>query len=158
MKKTNAVRILDGHKIKYELRDYIVDENDLKAETVANKIDVPLVQVFKTLVVKGDKLGVMLACIPGGEELDLKALAGISQNKKVGMVPLKDILGLTGYIRGGVSPLGVKKNYPLFVEEKIIQYPFVSISAGVRGCQILIDPKALLAVVQGTLCTISRPI
>lgn len=156
MKKTNAVRILDGHKIKYELRNYEVDESDLRAERVADKVQVPLVQVYKTLVVKGDKAGVMMACIPGGEELDLKVLAGVSGNKKVEMVPMKDILALTGYIRGGVSPIGVKKVYPLYIEEKMMQWPFVSISAGVRGCQILLDPQDLLAITQGTLCSISR--
>jgi Cys-tRNA(Pro)/Cys-tRNA(Cys) deacylase len=156
LKKTNAVRILDGLKIDYELREYTVDENDLSAETVAAKIGLPLLQVFKTLVVRGDKTGVLMACIPGGKELDLKTLAAVSGNKKADLVPVKEVQSLTGYIRGGVSPVGVKKAYPLFIDESIRQWPFISISAGVRGCQVLVAPDDLLKAVAGSICNISR--
>ncbi|WP_378956615.1 Cys-tRNA(Pro) deacylase [Pelosinus sp. sgz500959] len=156
MKKTNVARILDGLKITYELREYKVDENDLSAESVALKIGRPLREVFKTLVACGDKNGVLLACIPGGAELDLKALATLSGNKKVEMVPLKDVQKLTGYIRGGVSPLGTKKQYHVYVDESMMLWEKISISAGVRGCQILIAPNDLLTAVNGTLCQISR--
>ena len=158
MRKTNVARILDGLKIGYELREYKVDESDLSAESVAQKIEVPLAQVFKTLVVCGDKTGVLLACIPGGFELDLKALALISGNKKVDMVPLKDVQKLTGYIRGGVSPLGIKKQYDIYIDETVILWTYVSISAGIRGCQILIAPHDLVCAVNGELSNISRKV
>ena len=114
MKKTNAARYLDTLNIEYKLVEYEVDENDLSAERVAKKVNFPLDQVFKTLVARGDKIGVLLACIPGGTELDLKAIAETSGNKKVEMVSLKEVQPLTGYIRGGVSPIGTKKRYPVF--------------------------------------------
>ncbi|MBP2628670.1 MAG: ybaK/ebsC protein [Firmicutes bacterium] len=158
MKKTNVARILDGLKINYELREYKVDESDLSAESVAQKIEVPLAQVFKTLVVCGDKTGVLLACIPGGLELDLKALASISGNKKVDMVPLKDVQKLTGYIRGGVSPLGTKKQYDIYIDESAIEWTYISISAGLRGCQILIAPNDLVGAVNGKISNISRDV
>lgn len=156
LKKTNVARILDGLKISYELREYKVDESDLSAESVAIKISMPLPQVFKTLVACGDKNGVLLACIPGGAELDLKALAMISGNKKVEMAPLKDVQKLTGYIRGGVSPLGTKKQYQVYLDESMMLWDKISISAGVRGLQIFIAPNDLVAAVNGTLCHISR--
>lgn len=147
MKKTNAARHLDSLKINYKLKEYEVDENDLGAETVAKKVGMPLEQVFKTLVTRGDKTGVMLACVPGAGELDLKALAAASQNKKVEMVHLKEVLPLTGYIRGGVSPIGTKKPYPVYLDESALKFSFIAISAGVRGCQILINPQDLCRVV-----------
>jgi Cys-tRNA(Pro)/Cys-tRNA(Cys) deacylase len=151
MKKTNAARILDNLKIEYELHEYKVDENDLSAENVAGKIGLPLEQVFKTLVARGDKNGVLMACIPAGSALDLKALATASGNKKVEMVSLKEVQPLTGYIRGGVSPLGSKKHYPVFVNESALEYPFISISAGMRGCQIFINPEDLLKAVEAEI-------
>lgn len=156
MKKTNAARILDGLKINYELREYQVDVNDLSAETVAKKIDLPAEQVFKTLVARGDRTGVLLACIPGAGELDLKALATASGNKKVEMVPLKEVLGITGYIRGGVSPLGGKKVFPTYLDETIMLWPFVAISAGIRGCQLIVSPEGIIKAVNGIVCNISR--
>jgi len=156
LKKTNVARILDGLKINYELREYEVDENDLSAENVAQKIKVPLAQVFKTLVVCGDKTGVLLACIPGSLELDLKGLAMMSGNKKVDMVPLKDVQKLTGYIRGGVSPLGTKKQYDIYIDESGIMWPYIVISAGLRGYQILIAPHDLVGAVNGKIAKISR--
>jgi Cys-tRNA(Pro)/Cys-tRNA(Cys) deacylase len=156
MKKTNAARILDGLKVDYKLCEYEVDESDLSAESVAKKVNLPLEQVFKTLVARGDKTGVLLACIPGGMELDLKAIAEISGNKKVEMVPLKEVQPLTGYIRGGVSPIGTKKDFPFYLDERAIQFPFISISAGIRGCQIFIEPGSLLKVLQGKTGNFSR--
>ena len=158
MKKTNVARILGGFKISYELREYKVDESDLGAENVAQKIKVPLAQVFKTLVVCGDKTGVLLACIPGSFELDLKALAVISGNKKVDMVPLKDVRRLTGYIRGGVSPLGTQKQYDIYIDESVLLWPYISISAGIRGCVILITPNDLVCAVNGKTSNISRDV
>ncbi|MPL65586.1 Cys-tRNA(Pro)/Cys-tRNA(Cys) deacylase YbaK [bioreactor metagenome] len=155
MKKTNAARILDNLAITYELREYKVDESDLGAENVAQKVNMPLHQVFKTLVARGDKTGVLLACIPGAAELNLKALAQVSANKKVEMVPLKEVLGLTGYIRGGVSPLGTKKRYPVFLDESCLEYQTIAVSAGIRGCQIIIDPKDLTRAVEAQICAIA---
>lgn len=154
--KTNAARQLDQKKIPYELREYVVDESDLSAGTVAGKIDFPLEQLYKTLVARGDKTGVLLACIPGDKELDLKALASVSGNKKVETVPLKDVQPLTGYIRGGVSPLGLKKRFPIFLDEEALRYDTISISAGIRGCQILLNPQDLKAVIQASCGSISK--
>jgi Cys-tRNA(Pro)/Cys-tRNA(Cys) deacylase len=144
MKKTNASRILDKLKIPYEILEYEVDEQDLSAENAAKKMEQPLKQVFKTLVIRGDKTGILVACIPGEVELNLKALASISGNKKIAMVHLKEIKSLTGYIRGGVSPLGMKKNYSTYIDESAFQFPFIIFSAGVRGLQLKVDPNNLL--------------
>lgn len=156
MKKTNAARILDGLEISYKMCGYEVDENHLSAESVAEKIKVPLQQVFKTLVVYGDKTGVLLASIPGGTELDLKALAILSGNKTVDMVPLKDVQKFTGYVRGGVSPLGTKKQYDLYIDESAMLWTYITISAGIRGCQILIAPHDLVHATHGKIFKITR--
>jgi len=148
MKKTNASRILDKLKIPYEILEYEVDEQDLGAENAARKMGQSLKQVFKTLVIRGDRTGILVACIPGGVELNLKALASISGNKKIAMVHLKEIKSLTGYIRGGVSPLGMKKNYPTYIDESAFQFPFIIFSAGIRGLQLKVDPNDLLKVIQ----------
>jgi Cys-tRNA(Pro)/Cys-tRNA(Cys) deacylase len=145
IQKTNAVRILDSHKIRYELIPYMVDENDLSAVHVAEQLNEPVEQVFKTLVLRGDKNGIFVCIIPGADEVDLKLAAKISGNKKSEMVPMKEILGLTGYIRGGCSPLGMKKNYPAFIHESALRHPFIYISAGVRGLQIRIAPNDLIS-------------
>lgn len=144
MKKTNAFRILDKLKIPYEILEYEVDEQDLSAENAAKKMSQPLKQVFKTLVIRGDRTGILVACIPGGAELNLKALASISENKKVEMIHLKEIKSLTSYIRGGVSPLAMKKNYPTYIDESAFQFPFIIFCAGVRGLQLKVDPNDLL--------------
>lgn len=154
--KTNAARILETLKISYELREYEIDEADLSAEAVAAKLGLPPQQVFKTLVARGDKTGVLLACVPGAAELDLKALAAVSGNKRVELVPLKEVQPLTDYIRGGVSPLGTKKKYPVFVDESARQWERISLSAGVRGCQIILAPHDLAKAVQATFCAIAR--
>jgi len=156
MKKTNAARYLDTLKIDYRLCEYEVDEADLTAESVARKVNLPLEQVFKTLVARGDKTGVLLACIPGGLELDLKAIAEISGNKRVEMVSLKEVQPLTGYVRGGVSPIGTKKRYPVYLDESALKFPFISISAGVRGCQIFIEAAELKKALQAPLGKISH--
>lgn len=156
MKKTNAARHLDDLKIHYKLVEYQIDESDLSAESVARKIDLPTEQVFKTLVARGDKTGVLMTCIPGNAELDLKAIAEVSGNKKVEMVHVKEIQQLTGYIRGGVSPIGSKKRYPLFLDRSATRFPFISISAGVRGSQILISPGDLIKVLDFNVCKITR--
>ena len=133
--KTNAVRILERAGIAYDLREYAVDEDHLTAPHVAAAIGMPPEQVFKTLVVRGDRTGVLLACIPANSELDLKALAAASGNKKVEMAPLKEVLALTGYIRGGVSPVGTKKPYPVFLEETADLWDVIAVSAGIRGAR-----------------------
>jgi len=148
MKKTNASRILDKLRIIYELLEYEVDEQDLSAENAAQKMGQPLKQVFKTLVIRGDRTGILVACIPGEAELNLKTLASISGNKKVEMIHLQEIKSLTGYIRGGVSPLAMKKNYSTYIDESAFQFSFIIFSAGVRGLQLKIDPNDLSKAMQ----------
>lgn len=146
MIKTNAARILDREGIKYELSAYEVDESNLSAVAVAGKLNQNIDQVFKTLVLRGDKTGIFVCIIPGAEELDLKKAAHISGNKSTVMVPVKEILDLTGYIRGGCSPIGMKKNYPTFIDESYILYDFIFVSAGIRGLQLKIVPNDLIKV------------
>ncbi len=157
MAKTNAARILDAAGIRYETREYEVDENDLSAPHVAEAIGMPPDQVFKTLVARGDRSGVLLACIPANTELDLKALASASGNKKVELVAVKEVLGLTGYIRGGVSPVGTKKAYPLYLDETAELWDVLSVSAGVRGQQMLVAPADLTRVTSATIAAIAQP-
>ncbi len=154
--KTNAARLLDTLGIRYELRDYDVDPEDLSAETVAAKVGMPPEQVFKTLVARGDKTGVLMAVVPGNGELDLKALARLSGDRKVDTVPLKELQPLTGYIRGGVTALGGKKEYPVFVDETLELFDVVAVSAGVRGTQIVLAPADYLRVTKGKVGPISR--
>lgn len=154
--KTNAVRILDTLNIPYELREYDVDPNDLAAETVAEKIGMPSEQVFKTLVVRGDRTGILLAVIPGNTQLDLKALATLSGNRKVEPVPLKEVQPLTGYMRGGVTALACKKAYPVYVDELAAVFEVISVSAGIRGCQILLAPADYIRAINGTVGMISQ--
>jgi Cys-tRNA(Pro)/Cys-tRNA(Cys) deacylase len=144
--KTNAARILDAAGIRYEIREYEVHENDLSAPHVAEAVGMPPEQVFKTLVARGDPNGVLMACIPANGELDLKALASASGNKKVELVAVKEVLGLTGYIRGGVSPVGTKKPYPLYLDETAQLWDTISVSAGLRGRQMLLAPTDLVRV------------
>lgn len=155
MAKTNALRILDREGIHYELREYNVDENDLGAIHVAQEIGMPPEQVFKTLVARGDRTGVLLACIPASTELNLKALASASGNKKVELVAVKEVLGLTGYIRGGVSPVGTKKPYPLYLDETIDLWDIVSVSPGQRGMQMLLAPDDLARMTGAVKCAIA---
>ena len=155
--KTNAVRLLDQLGIRYELREYEVDPDDLTAETVASKIGLPAEQVFKTLLAQGDRNGLCMAVIPGNAELDLKALAAVSNNRKIQLVPLKDLQPLTGYIRGGVTSLAAKKDYPVFVDETIELFDLISISAGIRGLQILLAPSDYLQATRGTIAALAIP-
>lgn len=142
-KKTNAARILEEMQISYKIVEYEVDEEHLDAVHVAAEVEMPPEQVFKTLVVRGDKNGIMFAVIPGNGELDLKALAKVSGNKRAELVHLKEVLPLTGYIRGGCSPLGAKKNYPVFLDETCILWEEIAISAGQRGMQLVLAPEDL---------------
>jgi Cys-tRNA(Pro)/Cys-tRNA(Cys) deacylase len=155
--KTNAARLLDSLGIAYTLRDYDVDPDDLSAETVAAKVGMPPEQVFKTLVARGDRTGVLMAVVPGDAELDLKALARLSGDRKVDTVPLKELQPLTGYIRGGVTALGGKKDYPVYVDETLELFDGVAVSAGVRGTQIVLAPADYLRVTKGKVGPISRP-
>jgi Cys-tRNA(Pro)/Cys-tRNA(Cys) deacylase len=154
--KTNAVRLLDQLAISYELRDYEVDPNDLSAETVAAKIGMPPEQVFKTLVARGDRNGISMAVIPGDQELDLKALASAIGERKIQLVPVKELQPLTGYVRGGVTALAAKRDYPVYVDETIELFDVASISAGRRGLQILIAPADYLRATKGQLAVLSH--
>lgn len=154
--KTNAVRILDSLGISYELRHYEVDPDDLSAETVARKVGLAPEQTFKTLLVRGDKMGLLFAVVPGNQELDLKAMAKASGDKQVTMVPLKEVQSLTGYIRGGVTVLAAKKEYPVIADETIELFDVVSVSAGVRGTQILLHPSDYLRAAKAKVAAIAR--
>ncbi len=150
-KKTNAARKLDELKINYRILEYTVDEEHLDAVHVAAEVGMPSNQVFKTLCVRGDKNGVMFAVIPGDGELDLKALARVSGNKRAELVALKEVLPLTGYIRGGCSPLGAKKNYPVYMDQTSNDWDEIAISAGQRGMQILAAPQDLQKATNATV-------
>lgn len=139
MVKTNAMRLLDKAKIKYGIIEYEVDENDLSGVTIAKKANLDDKMVFKTLVAKGDKTGYLVFCIPVAKEVDLKKAAKISGNKKIEMVHVKDLLGLTGYIRGGCSPVGMKKKFDTYFDETCKNFEKITVSAGVRGCQLLLN-------------------
>jgi len=149
--KTNAARLLEQLGIAFELRTYGVDPEDLTAETVAAKIGMPAAQVFKTLLAHGDRNGHCFAVIAGDSELDLKRLAAESGDRKVQLVALKELQPLTGYIRGGVTALAAKKAYPVFVDESVRRWDVISVSAGVRGTQILIAPEAYLRATRATV-------
>ena len=153
--KTNAARTLDELKIEYELREYEVDPDDLSAETVARKIGMDLEQVFKTLVVRGERAGVVMAVVPGNSELNLKALAKLAGDRKMEMVPLKEVQPLTGYIRGGVTALACKKDYPVYIDETAILFDQISVSAGVRGTQLLLHPDDYIGAVKAVAGDIS---
>lgn len=156
MIKTNAVRMLDNLGIAYRLLDYAVDPEDLLAESVAAKIGLPPEQVFKTLVARGDRAGVCLAVIPGNTQLNLKALAQLCGDRKVETVALKAVQPLTGYIRGGVTALACKKDYPVFVDEWIEAFDQIAVSAGRRGTMIQLAPADYLRVVRGTIGAIAK--
>ena len=152
MTKTNAMRMLDKAKIKYEALEYSYDDNDLSGVTIANSVGLPCEMVFKTLVAKGDKTGPVVMCIPSHKEIDLKKAASVTGNKKVEMIHVKDLLGLTGYIRGGCSPVGMKKKFPTFIDKSAEDFEKITVSAGVKGCQLLVDRKELTDFVDATLC------
>lgn len=155
MKKTNAARILDAKGISYELAEYEVNENDLSAVSLAKKIGQDVEQIFKTLVLRGDKTGVFVCVIPGSTEVNLKKAAKISGNKNCAMVHQKELLGLTGYIRGGCSPLGMKKPYPIFLHETCILFDLIFISAGQRGLQLKLSPEDLIRMTNAVVCDVA---
>ncbi len=143
MNKTNAMRLLEQAGIEFETREYEVDESDLSGESVAKKVGLDPDSVFKTLVARGDKKGIAVFCVPVTAELDLKKAAKATGDKKIEMVHVKELLGLTGYIRGGCSPIGMKKQYPTFIDETCILFDRIAVSAGVRGAQIITEPDRL---------------
>ncbi len=154
--KTNAVRLLDTLGIAYELREYTVDPEDLAAETVAAKIGMPAEQVFKTLLARGDRNGLCFAVVPGNCELDLKTLAAAAGDRKTELVAVKELQSLTGYIRGGVTVLGAKKAFPVFADETLEMWDRISVSAGVRGTQIILAPQDYLRATGAVLADIAR--
>ncbi len=149
--KTNAMRQLDAAKIPYEVLTYEVDESDLSGTHIAEQLGLPMEMVLKTLVAKGDKTGYLVFCIPVHTEIDLRAAAALTGNKRIEMVHVKDLLGLTGYIRGGCSPIGMKKKFPTYFDASVAEREKITVSAGVRGAQIHIDREALIAFVGGKL-------
>lgn len=157
IKKTNAARSLDQKHIAYELIPYPVDENDLGAEHVAATLNEPVERVFKTILVRGDKTGPIIGVVPGHLEIFLKGLAKVSQNKSVETVPLKELLPLTGYIRDGCSPIGLKKPFPVFIHETALNFDYIYVSAGQRGLQLKLDPKDLVKAVNATVAAIAEP-
>ena len=153
--KTNAARLLDKAKIKYELVPYEVDENDLAATHIAEQLGEDIKQVFKTLVLKGDKTGHFVCVVPGDDEVDLKKAAKVSGNKKVDLIPMKELLPTTGYIRGGCSPVGMKKAFPTYFHHTCQDFDYIYVSAGVRGLQFKIDPELLIAYTRATVADIT---
>ena len=156
IEKTNAARLLDKAGIPYELIPYEVDENDLAAGHIAAQLDEPLDQVFKTLVLSGDRTGYFVCVVPGGAEVDLKAAAKISGNKKCDLIHMKDLLPVTGYIRGGCSPVGMKKPFPTYFHSSALDFPYIYVSAGVRGLQFRISPADLIGYVKAVTADIIR--
>ena len=156
MVKTNAMRMLDAAKIPYEVLTYEVDESDLSGTHIAEQLDLPMDMVFKTLVAKGDKTGHLVLCIPVDREIDLRPAAALTGNKKIEMVHVKDLLGLTGYIRGGCSPIGMKKKFPTYFDATAAEHEKITVSAGVRGAQLLLDREALVKFVGGRLIDIAK--
>lgn len=154
--KTNAARFLDSLQIVYEVREYEVDPDDLAAESVARKVGLPPEQVFKTLVARGDKHGICFAVVPGDQQLDLKALAQLTGDKKIDTVALKEVQPLTGYIRGGVTALAAKKNYPVFADETIELFDVISISSGMRGAQLILSPADYIRATGAKLGAIAK--
>ena len=156
VEKTNAARLLDRAKIAYELVPYRVDEEHLAATHVAEQLGEDIATVFKTLVLKGDRTGYFVCVVPGNHEVDLKAAAKVSANKKADLIPMKELLPVTGYIRGGCSPIGMKKAFPTYILASASEHPFIYISAGVRGLQLKIAPSDLAAYVRASFADISR--
>jgi Cys-tRNA(Pro)/Cys-tRNA(Cys) deacylase len=154
--KTNAARLLESLGVHYELREYTVDPEDLAAETVAAKIGMAPEQVFKTLLARGDRHGLCFAVVPANTELDLKALASAAGDRKMELVPVKELQGLTGYIRGGVTVLGAKKAFPVFADETIQLWDAISVSAGARGTQMILRPEDYLRVTNAVMADIAR--
>lgn len=155
MTKTNAMRMLDKAKIAYEALEYTYDDKDLSGVTIANSVGLPCEMVFKTLVAKGDKTGPVVMCIPVDKEIDLKKAASVTGNKKLEMIHVKDLLGLTGYIRGGCSPIGMKKKFPTFINQTAENFEKITVSAGIKGCQLLVNVAELVNFTQAELCELT---
>jgi Cys-tRNA(Pro)/Cys-tRNA(Cys) deacylase len=155
IEKTNAARLLDKARIPYKLIPYEFDENDLAAQHVADSLGQDIARVFKTLVLHGDRTGHIVCVVPGNAEVDLKALAKVSGNKKVEMIAMKDLLGVTGYIRGGCSPIGMKKRFPTFFHTSALDFDTIYVSAGVRGLQLEINPSELIRFVSATTADVA---
>ncbi|MBP1754908.1 MAG: ybaK/ebsC protein [Firmicutes bacterium] len=156
MIKTNVMRLLDQAGITYKAMEYEVDEDNLGGEHVAELISMPQEQVYKTLVAKGEKKGFVVFCIPVNMELNLKKAAAVLGDKKIEMLHVKDLLATTGYIRGGCSPIGMKKKFPTYMDETAILFDEITVSAGVRGCQLCIPREALIEYIDATLCDIAE--
>ena len=156
MTKTNVMRLLESAGIAYRTAEYEYDENNLSGLHAAEQIGIPAEQVFKTLVPRGDKTGILVFCIPVDMELDLKKAAAVSKNKKVEMTHMKELLALTGYIRGGCSPIGMKKKYPTFIDETCILFDEIAVSAGIRGEQVILSPEDLARFTEATEADITK--
>lgn len=156
MTKTNVMRLLESAGIAYRTAEYEYDENNLSGLHAAEQIGIPAEQVFKTLVTRGDKTGILVFCIPVDMELDLKKAAAVSKNKKVEMTHMKELLSLTGYIRGGCSPIGMKKKYPTFLDETCILFNEIAVSAGIRGEQVILSPEDLIRFTEATEADLTK--
>ena len=155
MNKTNAMRQLDAAKIKYEVCEYEVDENNLAGTHIADQIGLPYETVFKTIVTKGDKTGYLVFCIPCHKEIDLKKAAAVTKNKKIEPLHVKDLLGLTGYIRGGCSPIGMKKKFATDFDESVKNHERITVSAGVRGAQLLVNSEQLIGFLKAEIAQVT---
>ena len=151
MTKTNVMRLLDAAGVHYRTAEYEYDESDLSGRHAAEQLDLPAEQVFKTLVARGDKTGPVVFCIPVLDELDLRRAAAVSGNKKVELIHLKELLPLTGYMRGGCSPIGMKKKFPTYIDETCILFDEIAVSAGARGKQIILSPDDLISYTAATV-------
>ncbi len=156
MIKTNAMRMLDKAKIKYEPKEYVPDEKDLSGVHIAQQIGLPAEQCFKTIVTKGDKTGPVVFCIPANREIDLKKAAKITGNKRVEPLHVKDLPTLTGYVRGACSPLGMKKKFPTYMDESCLEFEKITVSAGIKGCQLLLNSTDIVACVVATVCDLTQ--
>jgi Cys-tRNA(Pro)/Cys-tRNA(Cys) deacylase len=155
--KTNAMRILDRMHVPFEVHTYEVAEEGWTAESAAELLDLPHEQLFKTLVTRVDPVGVVVACVPGSLELDMKTLAAAADGKRADMVSLKELQPLTGYVKGGCSPFGMKKDFPTYLDRSAEQWPFISVNGGARGCQVYVAPSDLIRVTNATLADITKP-
>lgn len=154
MTKTNAMRLLDAAKIAYDVKEYEVDENDLSGVHIASQLGLPFEQVFKTLTARGDKTGVIVFCIPVHREIDLKKAAAVTGNKRVELLHVKDLLATTGYVRGGCSPIGMKKKFPTFIEQSALDFERITVSAGMKGTQLLLRVDELVKFTGAKPCQI----
>ncbi len=156
MIKTNAMRMLAANKIPFAVLEYVPDENDLSGVHIAAQVSFPPSQMFKTLVARGDKTGPLVFCIPVAAELDLKRAATLTGNKRIEMVHVKELLALTGYIRGGCSPIGMKKKFPTYVDASCLQFEEITVSSGAKGAQLLLNRAALLSFVEAETADLTQ--